>query len=306
MLHGEGVVLRVLDKSAAMFKLELGMDDTTIAVGCCHQTPRHLAGDGPHWLEINDALRLAGSHRDRRDQIITVEDPVERHVEGVNQIRCTAAWGSTSLRLRAILRHDPDVVMIGKSATAKPPKPRSKHRSPDTWSSRPCTNSAVGAPRCWTWASSHLVASSLKPSWPATGSRLCPPAATSQPEAPFEAGGAENAAIPATGGHGVYELLRSMRTFTHIMAWPGWGPGRRSRPKGHALGRARPAAGAAGTPRPPRSRVTAGCSALEGARTPLLGGSAVVFSCHQMQRKFFLIPTPWSPTGTLLHRLRSP
>jgi len=55
--------------------------------------------------EINDIER----------KIITVEDPVEYHMQGINQIQVSEKTGLTFARgLRAILRHDPDVVLIGE------------------------------------------------------------------------------------------------------------------------------------------------------------------------------------------------
>ncbi len=55
--------------------------------------------------EINDAVR----------KIITIEDPVEYQLKGVNQIQVSEKAGLTfALGLRAILRHDPDVVLIGE------------------------------------------------------------------------------------------------------------------------------------------------------------------------------------------------
>src|SRR5260370_18513479 len=55
--------------------------------------------------EINDAVR----------KIITIEDPVEYQLRGINQIQVSEKSGLTFARgLRAILRHDPDVVLIGE------------------------------------------------------------------------------------------------------------------------------------------------------------------------------------------------
>src|SRR5438045_7037069 len=55
--------------------------------------------------EINDAVR----------KIITVEDPVEYQLKGVNQIQVNEKSGLTFARgLRSILRHDPDVILIGE------------------------------------------------------------------------------------------------------------------------------------------------------------------------------------------------
>jgi len=57
------------------------------------------------------------------DKIITIEDPIEYQLPGVTQIPVNDKKGLTFARgLRSILRHDPDKIMIGKSATRKPPR----------------------------------------------------------------------------------------------------------------------------------------------------------------------------------------
>ena len=119
MLFGEGVVLRVLRKDAEMFQLEqLGM-------------PGHILGDWddlisrPHGILLvtgptgsgKSTTLYASLARIVSDEVkaITVEDPVEYHVSGVNQIQVNRQVGlDFAAGLRAILRHDPDVVMIGE------------------------------------------------------------------------------------------------------------------------------------------------------------------------------------------------
>jgi len=119
MLHGEGVVLRVLNKSAAMFSLEqLGMPGPTLSIwdemiGRPHGI---LLVTGPTGSGKSTTL-YASLSRIVTDEIkaITVEDPVEYHVDGVNQIQVNRQVGlNFATGLRAILRHDPDVVMIGE------------------------------------------------------------------------------------------------------------------------------------------------------------------------------------------------
>ncbi len=54
---------------------------------------------------------------------MTIEDPVEYELEGIGQTQVNAKVDMTFARgLRAILRQDPDVVLVGKSAMAKPPR----------------------------------------------------------------------------------------------------------------------------------------------------------------------------------------
>jgi general secretion pathway protein E/type IV pilus assembly protein PilB len=119
MLHGEAVVMRLLRQNATLRGMrELGMDRRELE---CFQ--RVLAI--PHGIilvtgptgsgktstlytalnEINDSIR----------KIITIEDPVEYQLKGVNQIQVSEKAGLTFARgLRSILRHDPDVILVGE------------------------------------------------------------------------------------------------------------------------------------------------------------------------------------------------
>ena len=119
MLYGEGVVLRVLNKSAVMLELEdLGMESDMLS-SWDHLIARPhgiLLVTGPTGSGKSTTL-YASLGRIVSDAIkaITVEDPVEYHVEGVNQIQVNRQVGlDFATGLRAILRHDPDVVMIGE------------------------------------------------------------------------------------------------------------------------------------------------------------------------------------------------
>ncbi len=119
MLFGEGVVLRLLSKTAVLMSLnELGMPDNVL-------TRWDKLIQRPHGILLvtgptgsGKSTTLYGSlNRIVSDEIkvITVEDPVEYHVAGVNQIQVHTRVGLTfSAGLRSILRHDPDVVMIGE------------------------------------------------------------------------------------------------------------------------------------------------------------------------------------------------
>ncbi len=119
MLHGEGVVMRLLDKSSTMFTLkQLGMRSDTLDL--FHQiiTRPHgiLLVTGPTGAGKTTTL-YAALHEivSAAIKVITVEDPVEYHLDGVNQIQAQSQIGLTFGRaLRHILRHDPDVIMIGE------------------------------------------------------------------------------------------------------------------------------------------------------------------------------------------------
>ena len=124
MLHGEAVVMRLLRQNSKLRGLEdIGMNKREL------EHFQHVLGL-PHGIilvtgptgsgktstlytalhEINDAMR----------KIITVEDPVEYQMKGVNQIQVNEKSGLTFARgLRSILRHDPDVILIGEIRDAE-------------------------------------------------------------------------------------------------------------------------------------------------------------------------------------------
>jgi general secretion pathway protein E/type IV pilus assembly protein PilB len=119
MLHGEALVLRLLDRSSPLFGLEqLGMaarDRQTIE--------RTLAL--PHGIVLVTGPTGSGKTttlyacltqiNDVERKIITIEDPIEYHLYGINQIQVSPKAGLTFAKgLRAILRHDPDVVLVGE------------------------------------------------------------------------------------------------------------------------------------------------------------------------------------------------
>src|SRR5947199_2849796 len=119
MLHGEAVVMRLLRQNATLRGMgELGLNSREFE---CFRRVLEL----PHGIvlvtgptgsgktstlytalnEINDSVR----------KIITIEDPVEYQLKGVNQIQVSEKAGLTFARgLRSILRHDPHVVLIGE------------------------------------------------------------------------------------------------------------------------------------------------------------------------------------------------
>lgn len=119
MLHGEAVVMRLLRQNATLRGMkELGLNTRELE---CFRRVLEL----PHGIvlvtgptgsgktstlytalnEINDSVR----------KIITIEDPVEYQLRGVNQIQISEKAGLTFARgLRSILRHDPDVILIGE------------------------------------------------------------------------------------------------------------------------------------------------------------------------------------------------
>ena len=119
MVFGEGLVLRVLSKSAVQMTLDqLGMPEAV-------ETPWRQLIDRPHGILLVTGPTGSGKSTtlyaslnqivSEAIKAITVEDPVEYQVQGVNQIQVNQKVGlSFAAGLRAILRHDPDVVMIGE------------------------------------------------------------------------------------------------------------------------------------------------------------------------------------------------
>ena len=119
MLHGEAIVLRLLDRSTALLGLaQLGMSPEDCAaleriLGLPHGI---VLVTGPTGSGKTTTLYAALSRiNDVARKIITIEDPVEYHLRGINQIQVATKAGLTFARgLRSILRHDPDVVLVGE------------------------------------------------------------------------------------------------------------------------------------------------------------------------------------------------
>ncbi|NWB90843.1 type II secretion system ATPase GspE [Pseudomonas agarici] len=117
--HGERVVLRLLDKQSGRLQLErLGMPAQTL------ERFRQILGKphgiflvtGPTGSGKTTSLYAALSHlNDQTRNILTVEDPIEYHLPGIGQTPVNPKVEMTFARgLRAILRQDPDVVMVGE------------------------------------------------------------------------------------------------------------------------------------------------------------------------------------------------
>lgn len=119
MIHGEGIVLRILDKGAMVFELQsLGMDPEIYRVfGELIRLPHGIIlVTGPTGSGKTTTLYSALIEINSPDtKIITTEDPVEYQLAGINQIQVHPKIGLTfASSLRSILRHDPDVVLIGE------------------------------------------------------------------------------------------------------------------------------------------------------------------------------------------------
>ncbi len=119
MVHGEGIVMRLLDKGRMVFSLK------NIGFLPDYDAKFRKMIDRPHGIVIVTGPTGSGKSttlysalnevKDETTKIITVEDPVEYQQNGICQIQTHAKIGLTfSTALRSILRHDPDVILIGE------------------------------------------------------------------------------------------------------------------------------------------------------------------------------------------------
>ena len=118
-VHGESIVLRLLPKERQDLSLErLGFSPRDLSMFRTWAREPHgiVLVTGPTGSGKSTTLYATLEEMNQRDRkMITVEDPVEYEVEGVTQIQANAEIGYTFARaLRAILRQDPDVIMIGE------------------------------------------------------------------------------------------------------------------------------------------------------------------------------------------------
>ena len=118
-VHGESVVMRVLDRASVRLSLEdMGFERDTLERfnQLVHRPHGILLVTGPTGSGKTTTLYAALAKLDSVSQkIITVEDPVEYQLEGINQIQVHSQINlSFANALRSILRQDPDIIMIGE------------------------------------------------------------------------------------------------------------------------------------------------------------------------------------------------
>jgi len=123
-IFGESIVLRILDKSKVMIRLE----DAGMSEHCYTKFSESIKAPygivlvtGPTGSGKTTTLYGAlNAIKDIKDKIITVEDPVEYQMGGIQQVQVRASIGlSFSDALRSILRQDPDKIMIGEIRDAE-------------------------------------------------------------------------------------------------------------------------------------------------------------------------------------------
>lgn len=122
--HGESIVMRILDRShVSLDFVALGFDEATIAR--LRQTMTNPNGivlvTGPTGSGKTTTLYTALKELSNPDvKVFTVEDPIEYQLSGVNQVHVQPAIGlDFPHALRAILRQDPDIIMIGEIRDAE-------------------------------------------------------------------------------------------------------------------------------------------------------------------------------------------
>jgi general secretion pathway protein E len=123
-IHGESIVLRILDKSNIVLDIEkLGFpEDTMEGFRELIQKPHGIIlVTGPTGSGKTTTLYCAlGKINSPEKKIITVEDPVEYQLRGINQIQVKPSIGLTFANaLRSIVRQDPDVILIGEIRDAE-------------------------------------------------------------------------------------------------------------------------------------------------------------------------------------------
>ena len=117
--HGERVMLRLLDRDARRFDLtQLGMDDAALAAmqALIREPNGIILVTGPTGSGKTTTLYAALAHLASKSlNIMTVEDPIEYDLDGINQTQINSRIEMSFARaLRSILRQDPDVIMIGE------------------------------------------------------------------------------------------------------------------------------------------------------------------------------------------------
>jgi type II secretory ATPase GspE/PulE/Tfp pilus assembly ATPase PilB-like protein len=118
-IHGEKIVVRLLNRRQASWKLEelgLGKDQLEIYQRIIGKKYGLVLVTGPTGSGKTTTLYATLAQLNSREtNIMTIEDPIEYQLPGINQVQVNAKSGLTFARgLRSILRQDPDIIMIGE------------------------------------------------------------------------------------------------------------------------------------------------------------------------------------------------
>ena len=118
-VHGESVVMRILDRSNVLIEIpKLGLDE--FSLGRLNAATGHAHGSvlvtGPTGSGKSTTLYAVLNSLNTSDKnIVTIEDPVEYQLDGVTQVAVNARSGLTfATGLRAMMRADPDIIMVGE------------------------------------------------------------------------------------------------------------------------------------------------------------------------------------------------
>ena len=118
-VHGEKVVIRILDRSNVFNKVsDIGLEDDTLKdyQALIKQPSGLILLTGPTGSGKTTTLYGSINELNTADSnIITIEDPVEYQLEGINQVQVNSPIGLTfAAGLRSILRQDPNIIMVGE------------------------------------------------------------------------------------------------------------------------------------------------------------------------------------------------
>ncbi len=182
-VYGERVVMRLLKSAEDIPEVEgLGfLPDTLERFKALISNAYGLilitgpTGSGKSFTNFSVLKRL----RSPEKNILTVEDPVEYEIPGISQVQVKPQIGLTFAKvLRSFLRQDPDVIMVGRSGTPKPPRSPPRPPSRGTWCWPPSTPTTrrkrCSAWRRWGWSGTTWRASLLGVLSQRLVRRLCP------------------------------------------------------------------------------------------------------------------------------------
>lgn len=119
-LYGEKVAIRILDKTPALIDLDrLGFDPAGLAAfrQAIHEPSGLILLTGPTGSGKSTTLYAALTEiNSPTKHILTIEDPVEYRIDGINQVQVKPSIGLTfAAGLRAFMRQDPDILMVGET-----------------------------------------------------------------------------------------------------------------------------------------------------------------------------------------------
>lgn len=123
-IHGEKIVMRVIQGGTAVMTIDkLGYDEatSTALINALSKPDGLVLVTGPTGSGKTTVLYAALQYlRTGRVNIVTVEDPVERQIEGVTQIPVNTKTGTTfAAVLRSVMRQDPNIIMVGEIRDAE-------------------------------------------------------------------------------------------------------------------------------------------------------------------------------------------